>query len=60
MKNSVRCFVPPLQTPLPSIQTAIYMPFHNIDNGVKQQTLQLISEGWSLEQAIGVSCRSID
>jgi transposase-like protein len=39
------------------------MPFHKIDTGVKQQALQLIAEGWSLEQvieAIGVSRRSID
>jgi transposase len=39
------------------------MPFHKIDTGVKERTLQLIAEGWSLEhviEAIGVSHRSID
>jgi transposase len=39
------------------------MPYHKIDNGLKQRAVQLISEGWSLEQvieAIGVSRRSID
>ncbi len=40
------------------IQAAFYMPFHKIDPGVKERALQLISEGWALEnviEAIGVS-----
>ncbi len=39
------------------------MPFHKIDPGVKEWALQLISEGWALEnviEAIGVSRCSID
>jgi transposase-like protein len=39
------------------------MPFRKIDTGVKERALQLISEGWPLEQvieAIGVSRRSIN
>ena len=38
------------------------MPFHKIDNGVKEWALQLIAEGWPIEcviEAIGVSRRSI-
>ena len=38
------------------------MPFHKIDNGVKEQALQLIAEGWPIErviEAIGVSRCSI-
>ena len=38
------------------------MPFHKIDNGVKERALQLIAEGWPIErviEAIGVSRRSI-
>jgi hypothetical protein len=34
------------------------MPFHKIDNGVKERALQLIAEGWPIErviEAIGVS-----
>ena len=39
------------------------MPFCKVDTGVKEQALQLIAEGWSLEhviEAMGVSHRSID
>jgi len=39
------------------------MPFHQIDIGVKQRALQLIAEGWDLDdviQAMGVSRRSIN
>lgn len=39
------------------------MPFRKINNGVKERTLQLIAEGWPLEQvieAMGVSRRSIN
>lgn len=28
------------------------MPFHKIDVGVKEQALQLMAEGWDLEQVI--------
>jgi len=49
----------PLQTSQRSIQAVIYMPFHKIDPGVKQQASQLIAEGWPLVHiidVIGVSC----
>jgi transposase len=39
------------------------MPFRKINNGVKERALQLIAEGWPLEQvieAMGVSRRSIN